>query len=62
MEGYEIKFNVYANSQDEANNAALAIKQFISEKATIGIAVTADKISEAINRFKYNRIVTNYFK
>lgn len=62
MDGFEIKFNVYANSQEEADRAAAAIKSFISEKARGGIAVTADKLTSAIARFKDNYFVSNYFK
>lgn len=62
MSGYEIKFNVYADSQEEADRASEAVKAFISEKAKQGIAVTANKLSEAIGRFKDSYFVTNYFK
>lgn len=62
MSGYEIRFNVYAESQEEADRATAAIKAFIGEKARQGIAVTANKLSEAIGRFKDNYFVTNYFK
>ena len=62
MSGYEIRFNVYAESQEEADRTTAAIKAFISEKARQGIAVTANKLSDAIGRFKDNYFVTNYFK
>ena len=62
MGGYEIKFNVYANSQEEADVATEAIKSFIGAKAQQGIAVTADRITTAINKYKDNYFVTNYFK
>ena len=62
MGGYEIKFNVYANSQEEADVATEAIKAFIGAKAQQGIAVTADRITTAINKYKDNYFVTNYFK
>ena len=62
MSGYEIRFNVYAETQAEADKAAEAIKAFISDKARQGIAVTANKRSDAIGRFKDNYFVTNYFK
>ena len=62
MGGYEVRFNVYANSQEEADRTSEAVKAFISEKAKQGIAVTADKLSEAIGRFKDSYFVTNYFK
>lgn len=62
MSGFEIKFNVYANSQEEADRATEAIKAFISEKAKMGIAVTADKITAAVSKYRDNYFVTNYFK
>ena len=62
MEGYEISFNVYANSQEEANIASRAIKDFINAKARDGVAVTASKLAEAINKWRDNVFVTNYFK
>lgn len=62
MQGFEVKFNVYANSQDEADAASLAIKRFISGLAERGVAVTANKVAEAADRWKNNYFVTNYFK
>lgn len=62
MGGYEVRFNVYANSQDEATRASVAIMRFISELARQGIAVTADKITSAVDKYKDNYFVTNYFK
>lgn len=62
MQGYEIKFRVFADSQEEADRATAAIKAFINDKARQGIAVTANKLSDAIGRFKDNYFVTQYFK
>jgi L-lactate utilization protein LutC len=62
MKGYELRFNVYADSQEEADKAATAIKQFISDMAGNGIAVSANKIAEAVTKWKNNFLVTNYFK
>ena len=62
MQGYEIKFNVYANSQEEADADTSEVKAFISDMAQKGIAVTAGKIATAVARWKNNVFVTNYFK
>ena len=62
MSGYEVKFNVYANSQDEADAASAAIKAFITTMAQRGVAVTADKLTAAIQRWQNNAFVINYFK
>ena len=62
MSGYEVKFNVYANTQDEADAASAAVKAFISSRAQRGIAVTADKLTAAVNRWQNNPFVINYFR
>ena len=62
MGGYEVRSNIYANSQEEADRATDAIKAFISAKASQGIAVTADKITAAVTKYRDNYFVTNYFK
>lgn len=62
MQGFEIRFNVYANDQVEADDATAAIKQFISEMAVHGKAVTAKKIADAVRKYRNNYFVINYFK
>ena len=62
MSGFEVKFNVYANSQEEADRATEAIKAFITEKALQGVAVSANRITDAITKYKDNYFVTSYFK
>lgn len=59
MKGYEVKFNIYANSQEEADMATQAIKAFISEHAKQGRAVTAVKVADAIGKWKNNVLVRN---
>lgn len=62
MQGFEVKFNVYAESQSDADLASNAIKGFITQMAQKGIAVTAGKLTDAVNKWKDNYFVTNYFK
>ena len=62
MRGFEIKFNVYADTQEEADYASSQIKQFVTDLAQQGIAVTATKLAGAVIRWKDNHFVTNYFK
>lgn len=62
MQGYKIEFNVYADTQEEADAATCALKSFISKKAQMGVAVTANKISEALARWQDSVWVTNFFK
>ena len=59
MKGYEVKFNIYAESQQEADMASQAIKAFISEHARQGRAVTANKVANAIGKWKDNVLVRN---
>ena len=59
MKGYEVKFNIYANSQEEADQATQAIKAFISEHARCGRAVTATKVAAAVSGWKNNVLVRN---
>lgn len=62
MQGYKMTFFVYADSQEEADAAAKAVKDFISVQAEKGRAVTAKKIAEAVERYKDNYFVNAYFK
>ena len=62
MQGYEMKFNVYANSQDEADLASSLVNGFITELANKGVPVTANRIAEAVNKWRGSFFVTNYFK
>ena len=62
MKGYEIRFNVFANSSEEADKASAVIRAFVDQKAREGIAVTADKISRAVERWKDSFFVNSYLK
>jgi hypothetical protein len=66
MKGYEIKFCIYAESEQEAEDARQAIVGFIDEHAQQGRAVTGKKIADAVGHWKDNVIVRNkiinYFK
>ena len=62
MEGYKVEFNVYAESQEEADKASEAVKRFITAQAMEGRAVTAKKITDALARWSSSFIVKNYFK
>ena len=62
MQGFEVKFNVYAESQAEADAVSAAIKEIINENARQGIAVTATKITEAIRKWGNNPFLRGYFK
>ena len=62
MKGFEIRFNVYAETQEEADRATTSLRTFVDDKARAGIAVTADKITRAIERWKDSHILNNYLK
>lgn len=62
MGGYEVRFNVYAETQAQADETARAIKDFIGDSARQGIAVTATRLTEAVRRWGGNPLVRNYFK
>lgn len=62
MKGYSVQFNVYAETQEEADRASEAIKAFISTQAGKGVAVTANKLTEAVQRWKDNFLVTSFFR
>lgn len=52
MQGYEIRFNIYAEDENEVSKAKDAIVGFISEQAKNGRAVSASKIIETMNILK----------
>ena len=57
LQGYEIKFNVYAESAEEANEARKAIVGFIDALAKQGRAVRGRKIAEAAASWDRNVFV-----
>ena len=61
MKGFQVTFNVYAYSKEEADRASEALRAFVDEQAKQGRAVTAQKITDAINKYKNNYFVTSYF-
>lgn len=62
MSGFPVQFNVYAETREEADKASEAIKAFISSQAEKGVAVTAEKITAAVEKWKDNFLVTSYFR
>ena len=62
MKGYPVRFNIYAETQEEADAASEAIKSFITAQAEEGVAVTARKVTEAVRKWQGNYFVKSYFK
>lgn len=59
MNVYDIKFQIYAESESEAQDAQQAIKGFIRQHAAQGRAVTGKKITEAIGSWEKNVFIRN---
>lgn len=59
MQGYEIKFNIYADTPEEVEEARRAIIGFINQHAQQGRAVTARKIADAVGKWESNPFVKN---
>lgn len=59
LQGYEIKFNIYAESPQEAEQARQALIGFINQHAKQGRAVRGSKITEAVSRWERNPFVKN---
>ena len=59
MKGYEIKFNIYADSEHEAQQAQQAIVGFIRQHAQHGRAVTGSKIVSALGQWEKNPFIRN---
>lgn len=66
MKGFEINFKVYADTQEEADAASRVLQDFVNEHAAEGRAVTANKLTECVAKWKENLFVKNqiikYFK
>lgn len=66
MKGYPITFNIYADSEQEAEEARMALVAFIGQHAQQGRAVTGRKIAQAVSNWDKNPIVKsqiiNFFK
>ena len=66
MKGYPITFNIYAENEQEVEEARMALVAFIGQHARHGRAVTARKVAQAVSNWDTNPIVKNqiinYFK
>lgn len=66
MEIRKISFNIYADSDEEAEKGRKAIIQFINIMGQNGARVSGEKISEAVSRLSSTPFITtqiiNFFK
>lgn len=61
MDGYEVRFKVYASSQAEADRLSEAVREIVRKNAQRGVAVTAAKLEALIKRWGDSSLVTNFF-
>ncbi len=61
-----IAFNIYADSDEEAESGRQAIIMFINMVGQHGYKVSGNKIAEAVNKMKSNHFIAtqviNFFK
>ena len=62
MKPFKIEIYVYAETADEAAKVQQSAINFVKEKYNMGILVTANQLSAAIDKFKDSYIVNQYFK
>ena len=66
LKGFPISFNIYAENEEEVEEARMAIIAFIGLHASQCRAVTAKKVAQAVANWDKNPIVKsqiiNFFK
>ena len=66
MNVYPITIKIYANDEQEAQRAQQALGQFVNDMGAMGIAVTGDKVAEAVPKWNVNSFlrqqIINHFK
>lgn len=59
MNVYPITVKIYANDEREAQLAQQALGQFVNDMGALGIAVTGNKIADAVPRWNKNILIRN---
>lgn len=59
LKGFPITFQIYAHSEEEAEEARMAIVAFIGHLRQYGIPVTGKKVAQAAANWDRNPIVKN---
>lgn len=66
MKVFPITVNIYAEDEQEAQRAQKTLGQFVNDMGHMGIAVTGQKIAEAVPKWNANILVRqqiiNHFK
>lgn len=62
MKPVMITFYAYAESDSDGEKLQRELYEFVNDKYKEGILITADKLRDAISRFKNNILLSNYLK
>lgn len=59
LQVFPITVKIYAGDEQEAQRAQTALGEFVNAMGAMGIAVTGDKLADAIPRWDKNPLVKN---
>lgn len=59
LQVFPITVKIYAADEAEAQRAQSALGQFVNDMGALGLAVTGDKLADAIPRWNKNPLVKN---
>ena len=62
MKGFNVSFNIYAESQEQADMVSKVLGDFVNDYAANGIAVSAPKILALPELLKSNSFIDNKIK
>lgn len=62
MQAYNATIPVYAESEEELTAFQKTFYDFVNEKRSQGIAVSAKKLTQALKMFKDNQYLNNFLK
>jgi hypothetical protein len=62
MKAYQVKFYVYADSQQQADQLEQTLYAFVDAQRGKGVAVTADRLAAALRKYGDNYFVTQFLK
>lgn len=54
-----IEFNIFANSDEEAEELTKLIKEFVNKQCMEGRKISADKLIQAINKWQNKPFIIN---
>lgn len=59
MQGFDVSFRVWASTQEEADELAHELQNFVNDIGGMGYYVTAPKTAKAVKRWKENSFIKN---